>query len=219
MTRRSFLPAAGLDGVWTARGGKLNAFAVRLRDGGLCLYSPVAGLEAAARDGFADLGGVSALLAPNHYHNKGLAGHASAFPDAVPTCSAKAAPRLAKITGLAFDPVDALASRLAERQRLLQPAGLKTGEVWIEIETPSQVAWIVADAFTAPLHAPGVYAEAPAMLGAFPRLGVEDASAFKDWTSAELSRARPTALLSCHGSPVTAADLNERLARLLAKAF
>ncbi|MEO0680008.1 MAG: hypothetical protein AAF192_06300 [Pseudomonadota bacterium] len=77
----------------------------------------------------------------------------------------------------------------------------------------------MADAFTAPLHATGVYAEAPAMLGAFPRLGVEDASAFKDWVSAELSRARPTALLSCHGSPVTAADLNERLARLLVEAF
>lgn len=215
MTIQPFSPVDGLDGVYIGRAGKLNCIAFRLQDGSLCLYSPVAGLETSERDSLAKLGGVSMMLAPNHYHNKGLAGHAKAFPNASLVCSESADPRLKKITGLMFDPIDTLRSQLANNQRILEPEGLKTGEVWVEVRTQSETAWIVTDAFSARLHSPGVCAEAPNMLGTFPRYGVKDASVFKDWANRQLSNDRPTILLSCHGSPVNAPDLDVQLNDLL----
>lgn len=215
MTIQPFSPVGGLDGVYIGRAGKLNCIAFRLRDGSLCLYSPVAGLETSERDSLAKLGGVSMILAPNHYHNKGLTGHTNAFPNASLVCSKGAEPRLKKITGLAFDPIVTLKSQLADNQRLLEPEGLKTGEVWVEIRTRTEIAWIVTDAFSAKLHSPGICAEAPNLLGTFPRYGVKDASVFKDWTNTQLSADRPSILLSCHGSPVNAPDLDAQLIDLL----
>lgn len=219
MTIQPFSQVADLDSVYVASKGKLSCFAFRLRNGDLSLYSPVAGLEENARDTLAKLGGVSVMLAPNHYHNKGLKGHADAFPDAALVCSKGAEPRLKKITGLVFGPINTLKSQMAENHRLLEPEGLKTGEIWIEIRTPSQTAWIVTDAFTAKRHPPGVCADAPDMLGTFPRYGVKDASVFKDWVSAQLSASPPTMLLSCHGSPVHAPDLDAQLRGLLTDTF
>lgn len=219
MTIQPFSLVGGLDGVYIGRAGKLNCIAFRLRDGSLCLYSPVAGLEASAGDSLARLGGVSMILAPNHYHNKGLTGHADAFPNASLICSKDAEPRLKKITGLAFDPIDTLKSQLADNQRLLEPEGLKTGEVWVETRTQSETAWIVTDAFSAKLHSPGVCAEAPGMLGTFPRYGVKDASVYRDWVNTQLSADRPSILLSCHGSPVNSPDLDAQLIGLLTNTF
>lgn len=218
MTFQPFSPIDGLDGVYIGRAGKLNCIAFRLRDGSLCLYSPVAGLETSESDRLARLGGVSMILAPNHYHNKGLTGHANAFPNASLVCSKDAEPRLKKITRLVFDPIDTLKSQLADNQRLLEPEGLKTGEVWVETRTQSEIAWIVTDAFSAKLHSPGVCADAPGMLGTFPRYGVKDASVFKDWTNTQLTMDCPTILLACHGSPVTAPDLGTQLIGVLADA-
>ena len=93
MTSR-FTPIDGLDGVYTARLGKLSCTALRLLDGSLCLYSPVAGLEKTLAGQANEIGAVSALFAPNHYHNKGLAGHTKAFPTAALYCSDTARPRL-----------------------------------------------------------------------------------------------------------------------------
>ena len=114
MTIQPFSPVDGLEDTYIGRLGKLNCFAFRLKDGSLCLYSPVAGLETAAGQSLAELGEVSMILAPNHYHNKGLAGHAAAFPNASLICSKGAEPRLKKITGLAFDPLDTLKAQLAD---------------------------------------------------------------------------------------------------------
>jgi hypothetical protein len=218
MTGQSFSEIAGLDGVYIARAGKLNCTAFRLCDGGLCLYSPVAGLEVSQRDRLAALGGVSAILAPNHYHNMGLKAHAKAFVGASLMCSKAAEPRLESITGLAFEPLDALRSQRLVNQTIMEPEGLKTGEIWVQIETPSQMVWIVGDAFTAPLLGEGAYAQAPGLLANFPRYGVKDASAYRDWVMEQISSSRPTVLLSCHGSVVKSAELGGQLAKLLKEA-
>lgn len=210
-----FYEAAGLDGVYIARSGKLSCTALALRNGGLCLYSPVAGLEKSQHKLLTELGGVSALLAPNHYHNKGLKDHANAFPDASVLCSDMAKPRLQKITGLAFEPLDILRAELPDGQTILEPAGLKTGEVWVQIESGSDIAWVVTDAFSARLLATGVYGNSATMLGTFPRYGVKDAGAFKNWVKEQVSSAKPTILLPCHGSPVKASDLGAQLVGLL----
>ncbi len=176
---KSFTEIAGLDGIYNARSGKLSCTALRLRSGGLCLYSPVAGLEKSQHAQLSKLGGASALLAPNHYHNKGLKAHMEAFPSASLLCSKSAEPRLHKITGLSFEPITKLEADLLEGQRILEPEGLKTGEVWVGIESEQERAWIVTDAFSAPLHASGQFGETASMLGTFPRYGVKDAVTFK----------------------------------------
>ncbi|MEM6462769.1 MAG: hypothetical protein AAF724_12725 [Pseudomonadota bacterium] len=220
MTRKisGFLEIDGLEGIYTARSGKLNCFAIPLRHGGLCLYSPISGMSGAAREQLMSRGGVKVLFAPNHYHNKGLQEHADAFPDASLVCSKVAETRLRKVTGLNFSPLDTLHVQLADGYEVLEPEGLKTGEVWVRIKG-SEAAWIVTDAFSAKLLAPGVYAETATQLGTFPKYGVEDPQRFKRWTLGLLESSAPTRLLPCHGSPVAAPDLGNQLAGLLDKLF
>lgn len=215
MTRARFTQVTGLDGVYIARAGKLNCTAIRLRNGDMCLYSPVAGLEGLGDDLSTGLSPICALLAPNHYHNKGLQGHANAFPRASLICSKAAGPRLKKITGLTFEQLDILASQLDETQQVLEPEGLKTGEVWVQVKTPSDTAWIVTDAFSATLNPPGDYATVPTMLKTFPRYGVKDAAVYKEWVNEQVSIAGPTILLSCHGSPVHSPELGTQLIRVM----
>lgn len=214
-----FTEVAGLEGVLIARVGKLNCTAIRLRDGGVCLYSPVAGLEISERDSLLEVGPVSSLLAPNHYHNKGLKGHVEAFPDASLVCSMNAKQRLQKITGLTFEPLDTLQPLLAENQTILEPQGLKTGEVWIQVETGSDIVWIVTDALSSSLQPPGSYVESACMLGTFPRYGVEDASVFRDWFTEQLTAVSPTIVLPCHGSPIKSSDLSAQLTGILVDAL
>ncbi|MEO0703714.1 MAG: hypothetical protein AAFY80_16380 [Pseudomonadota bacterium] len=217
MTR--FAPVDGLHGVYVARLGKLNCVALRLRDDSLCLYSPVAGLETHLLEQVGELGRVSALLAPNHYHNKGLAAHRSAFPGASLHCTTAAKPRLTKITGLDFEPLDDLAPRLRAAQTLHEPPGLKTGEVWVEINAGADRALIVTDAFNAAAKAAGVFAEEAGLLGTFPNYGVKDATTYKSWAVTFLSERTPTMLLPCHGAPVRSASLATQLITVLEDAF
>lgn len=220
MTRKisAFAPVKGLDAVYIARAGKLHCFALRLRDGGLCLYSPLSGVSAETRDQLESLGGVTALLAPNHYHNKGLQENVDAFPDASLVCSAAAEPRLRKITGLNFSPLAALGARLPEGCDFLEPEGLKTGEVWVRIKS-KETALIVTDAFSAELLPFGEYAGAPSLLGTFPTYGVRDLAQFRTWTLSLFEKSAPTLLLCCHGSPVKAKALRKQLSDLLTDNF
>lgn len=205
----------GLDGVYVAQSGKLSCTAFRLRGGGLCLYSPIAGLEKSQFEQLNELGGISALLAPNHYHNKGLEGHLNAFPNTSLYCSALARPRLQKVTGLTFQTLDILKADLPQGHRILEPEGLKTGEIWIQVETSSERAWIVTDAFSAPLDPSGNHGDRAEMLGTFPRYGIKDAAKFQRWVNEQISRGAPTMPLPCHGSPVRASDLGFQLKNLL----
>lgn len=213
-----FIAVDGLEGVYMARAGKLTCFALRLRDGGLCLYSPISGMSGAARAQLGGLGEVTALLAPNHYHNKGLAEHAQAFPNASLVCSFAAEPRLRKVTGLDFAPLETLRAQLDDRCALLEPTGLKTGETWVRLNGPDG-AWIVADAFSSALQKPGVYVNTVTLLKTFPKYGVKDAEEFKRWTLNLLESSVPSRLLPCHGSPIIAHNLGDQLTTLLRKSF
>ncbi|HAT86197.1 MAG TPA: hypothetical protein DCS30_09800, partial [Rhizobiales bacterium] len=144
---KTFFQITELDEVHSARSGKLSCTALHLKDGSMCLYSPVAGLEKSGKEQLNELGGVSALLAPNHYHNKGLKGHKDVFPKASLYCPEQARPRLNKITGLQFEPMEILRDNLVEGHKILEPEGLKTGEIWVEIESNQERAWVVTDAF------------------------------------------------------------------------
>ncbi|SEB60962.1 hypothetical protein SAMN05216452_2421 [Nitratireductor aquibiodomus] len=208
---------ARLEDIHIIRAGKLNCFALRLQTGGLCLYSPIAGQERVQREALEQLGGVSVLLAPNHYHNKGLAGHAEAFRNATVACSASAKPRLEKVTGLTYEPLQKLETALQKGHTLLEPQGLKTGEVWVEIQNNSDTIWIVADAFMSESRSSDGFGDTPARSGSFPRYGVDDAKLFANWVEQRLAIASPTILLPCHGGPVKSPHLGPMLSTLNTK--
>lgn len=211
----TYASVEGLEGVYIAQSGALSCCAIALNTKGLCLYSPVAALagsDSAFLDGH---GGVSVLLAPNHYHNKGLKPFSEYYPDAECVCSEIATPRLRKTTGLDFAPLEKLRAQLPETVKILHPEGLKTGEVWMQVQHGGTVAWIVTDAFSAERRPSGEFNTVPSMLGAFPKFGVKDASMFKSWVTQQIAAQPPTILLPCHGSPVRDRDLGTQLLTLL----
>ena len=206
-----FVPVPGLNGVFTGQLRKLSCTLLRLADGGLCVYSPVAGLEKSLLAQQPDLGPVTAILAPNHYHNKGLKAHVEAFPNAALYASTAATPRLSQITGLEFRPMEGLQAALGAGQVFHEPHGLKTGEVWVQLNGSDARALIVTDAFAAAVRPQGEKNDRVTMLGTFPRYGVSDVAIYTAWASEMLTAAAPTILLPCHGAPVAAADLTSQL--------
>lgn len=202
-----FTGPEGVDGVYVAQKGALRSAAVRLATGGLCLYSPVRGLGDTAWDSLKGLGEVTHLLAPNHYHNMGLRECSEAFPEAKLCCSAKAMPRLVDRTGLAFATLEQAGLDLPAGARLLEPPGLKTGEVWIEVVLQGQAFWIVTDAFCGPKIKAGGVADRLEMLGTFPRFGVADGGIYAAWLCATVDELDLRMVIPCHGSIVVGPDL------------
>jgi len=210
-----FKKVNGLDDIFTADNGSLRCSAVRLTTGGLCLFSPVLGLSEAAMASLAELGKVEFLLAPNHYHNKGLAEYKTAFPNASLCAPTEARSRLKKITGFKFTGLDALQGVLPDNVHLVYTQGLKTGEIWIRAVGTRCTAWLVVDAFSGPKGKPGNIAGEPDMLGSFPKFGVGDRACYIRWVAAQIRDDKPTMLLPCHGGVVSSPRLAKKLQNLI----
>ena len=175
----AFTPIPHQSNIWSSQKGSLRCTALKLSDGSLCLYSPVLGISDEAYDCLAALGKVSFLLAPNHYHNKGLAEYTKAFPDATLICSEHARPRLKKQTRMAFELLSALVSLLPDGCNMTEPEGLKTGEVWLTLETSNNHIWVVCDAFTGSKTKLGGISKKVELLGTFPTYGINDHQTYK----------------------------------------
>lgn len=212
----SFEPLDGIDNVYVAQKGTLRCTAIVLRDSGVCLFSPVQGLGKAALESLSAIGRVTYLLAPNHYHNKGLAEYAKAFPDAVLCAPAAAAPRLHEVTGLDPHGLDGLNKQLRRNMTLIETDGLKTGEVWLSLSGGGRTVWFVVDAFSGPKAGKsGGAADSPEMLKTFPNFGVADRTAYAAWVTARIDQDEPETLVPCHGAIVRAPDLPDKLAALV----
>jgi hypothetical protein len=214
-----FIALDGFDGLYCAVKGPLRCTAIRLRTGGLCLFSPVQGLTEKAVASLRGMGEVEILLAPNHYHHKGLREYAEAFPKALICASAGAASRLEGITQLRFESLDALRALLRDGTKLVVPAGLKTGEVWICASGSNRSrAWIVVDAFCGPNDSEEIAAE-PCILGTFPRFGVADRSTYFEWLERQLEPDNPKAIVPCHGAVVRSQKLSSVIRELVSNHF
>ncbi|MFS4579743.1 hypothetical protein [Phaeobacter sp. C3_T13_0] len=215
-TLSEFMLAPDRSNLWSARKRDLRCTALRLRDGSLCLYSPVLGLGDLARESLASLGDVSVLLAPNHYHHKGLAQYATAFPDAELICSNYARPRLEKQTGLSFGNLTRLAKLLPDVYQIVEPEGLKTGEVWLTYQTSTACGWIVCDAFKGSSNKADDVARRIELLKAFPTFGIKDKDTYSIWVEGMLATKPPNTILPCHGSIVESENLAVDIKSLLA---
>ena len=213
----AFAPIEGLEGWFTATRDGLRSTAIVLASGGLCLHSPVAGLSPAARDSLGRLGPVRFLLAPNHYHNKGLGEYLAAFPEARIVAPAASRQRLGRVTGLDVDDMELLLPHLTGAIRVVSPPGLKTGEIWLVAPIGSGAGggngWLVVDAFAGPRKG----SEGVHLLGTFPTYGIADRTAYARWLGGFLKTEPPRMLIPCHGDMVRDPALPAHLSALMAR--
>ena len=212
----AFAPISLHSEIWSAQKGTLRCTALRLRDGSLCLYSPVLGLGERAKVSLTAFGKVAYLIAPNHYHHKGLSEYAQAFPEATIVCSKLAHPRLKKQTGLTFDMLDRLEALLPNGCTIALPDGLKTGEVWLVVKTEQERIWIVCDSFKGPAGKAGYVGQTVEMLGTFATYGIRDRDVYSAWIESRSAADDPTMIVPCHGSMVRSEHLAPDVTALLA---
>ncbi len=217
-------------GVWAAEtttgsGWHLRCVAVSLADGSLAIYSPLRKLGNAAHQSLAELGKPALLVAPNHFHYLGLREYLDRHgPDCRTVCSEVASPRIAARSRCQLHPLSALTERLPEHIEVLEPPGLKTGEVWLRIRTGEGMAWVVSDAFftlaRVPRGAMGWFCRltgtAPGIrIGrTFTTLAVARGGAYRDWLVQAIDRDRPAILIPSHGEIISDAELPSRLREL-----
>jgi len=211
----TYEPLSANDRLFLARKDNSRMVALRLKGDSLCLYSPVKGLESVA----CPTGKVAHLLAPNHYHNKGLVSFSVLHPRAAICASQSASPRLKKLTGLAVKPLTSLSRKLPTGFKLLEPEGLKTGEVWLRFPVERGVGWLVADSFSAKkMTATSTATSAssvPTLLGTFPSYAVADQEVYLDWVQAMIKQDKPQLVIPCHGSVIQGSGLADKLTRLV----
>lgn len=205
-----------------ASGWCWRSLCVPLDGGGLLVVSPIRGTARSLEE----LGEAAAVLAPNHFHYLGVEELTSRHEAALVGASAVAAPRLEKKMGRPLAPLDAIRERLPRAVTLLEPPGLKTGEVWLRAETARGVAWAVGDAFfnvNDPVSGgTGLVLKLTATVPGlrvgrtFRWLGIGDRPAYRAWLRRQIEDDRPRVLIPAHGDVVEGDDLAERLAAIAA---
>lgn len=194
------------EGLWTLEKRQdgvctLRSVAVRLADGSVAVVGP---MRAASPEKRAELGHVSFLLAPNHFHHLGL--QAWSTDGATAVASDGARPRLARWTPVDVGGLDALRERLPPHVSLVTPPGLKNGEIWVVAGD----TWVVGDAFFNIPRIPWRSRDGWMywLLGVgtglkigptFKVVGIGDAKVYYDWLRGRLAEAPPARLLPSHG--------------------
>lgn len=198
-------------GWWSARYGpqKVRMVALQLRDGGSVVLSPGACDEATLAE-VAAWAPPRFLLAPNHFHNGGIALWKRRFPDAAVVAHPVAQPRLRRqVPGVEFGGLEALEAALPDGARLLCPPGARQGETWLSAPCGEGRAWFVTDALVnEPRLAPGPLGWGMWLVGFRPglivnpffrRFFLDDARAFAAWTRERLAEDTPTVFVPSHG--------------------
>ncbi len=128
--------------------GTANSLAAELRDETWLVVSPPSGAPAFVYDALDQQGGVSALVAPNAYHNKGQPAWRARFPRAVSYAPTGAHARLSnKTPGVEYRPIEELAQKLWPA-RVLLPDGMKSPDIMLQIPTEAGLIWWMGDQFS-----------------------------------------------------------------------
>lgn len=211
---------------WSRAGWHWRMTAVALDGGGLALLSPIRRLPDGVHEELAARGGARVLVAPNHFHYLGLAEYLERYPEAEAVCSDQARLRLARRTSHAYVEVDRLAAALPAHVEVLSPPAMRSGEIWLRVETARGVAWVVSDAFfNVADHPTGMtglicrltQTTAGLRIGrTFTTLQVRTKRAYRDWLLARIEEDKPRILVPAHGEILESDALAEQLAALAA---
>ena len=193
-----------------------------LGGGALLVVSPGTSMTDADWSRVEGLGTPRFLLAPNCYHNGGLASWKARYPQATVVAHPRAQARLRKqVPGVTIEDLSLLEAALPEGMRVFGPPMAKQGETWVSAKTSSGVAWFVTDSIVnEPRMPPGVVGTVMWLAGfraglitnpLFKRFFLKDKPAYKAWVSAELERDRPTLFVPSHGAPLRGTTVVEQL--------
>lgn len=163
------------------------------------------------------------LLAPNHFHNSGLAAWQARYPDAQVVAHATAVPRLRKkLPGVAVSDLEPLVAALPASMRLLSPPGARQGETWVSLDTAVGRAWFVTDSLLNEQRLPGgpvgwlawaVGFRVGLMTNPFfKRVFLANKGAYKAWVAQQLEADPPALFVPAHGAPLDGPDLVRQLA-------
>ncbi len=197
--------------------GRANTLAAKLDDGTWMVVSPGAGLPDSALDEIAAKGDVSALIAPNAFHHLGQKAWRARFPNAKGYAHAGALERLAKQSGLGYNPIEELLPRLGNTVHVHSLPGMKAPDLLVDVATADGPVWFGGDLIS------NTSAEDTAW---FPRmvfslLGggsgyrfnpvpsmvyLKDKVAWKAAAKAAFAGATPAVVLPAHGAPVRGAE-------------
>lgn len=207
------------------RGWSSRTTVVSLTSGKLLVVNPCRSVRIEARCELAHWGRVSHLLAPNHFHHMGLRNWLAWYDDAVVIAAETALPRLQQQGVAACQARPTLDTFLPAGGRWLEPAGTRSGELWLSVGTPSGRCWIVGDAFfNVPQTPPGLAGRFLARSGTVPglrigntflRFALRDRAAYRSWLLDALADEQPQLLVPAHGQVSCGYDLPQRLAALV----
>ncbi|NUO49109.1 MAG: hypothetical protein HOV80_09660 [Polyangiaceae bacterium] len=162
------------------------------------------------------------LLAPNHFHNSGLAFWKKEFPDAKVVAHARAQKRLRrKVSDVPIDDLSLLEAALPEGVRIFSPPMAKQGETFVSVRTREGRAWFVTDAMVNETKLPGGplglfmkilgFREKLMTNPFFKRLFLKDLAGYKAWISAEIANEEPCLFVPSHGAPLRGPDVTQQL--------
>lgn len=196
--------------------------AIGIGGGGLLVVTPGTQMTEERWSQLASLGTPRFLLAPNAYHNVGIAAWKKRFPEARVVAHPRSIKRLRKqVPGVEFEDLSVLEAALPAGVRLLSPPQARQGETWVSVKTKDGVGWFVTDSIMNEEKIPGggvgfvmklVGFRAGLMTNPFfKRVFLRDKPAYKQWVCSELDRDRPNLFVPAHGRVLRGSDVTEQL--------
>lgn len=194
--------------------GTANSLAAKLPDHTWLVISPPCEAPPAVYDRLDQMGGVSALVAPNPYHNKGQAAWRQRFPGSQSYAPSGALPRLSsKTPAIDYESMEDLARRISPLRAWL-PEGMKAPDVLFQIPVNAGYVWWMGDSFSNSSRSDQVWPLRLVARFAGSGLGyrvnskpelvyVRDRAAWIASIRKELSAMPPWMVIPAHGDPVT----------------
>jgi hypothetical protein len=201
---------------------RVRMVVIGLGGGALLVVSPGVPLSEACWEQLSRWGTPRFLLAPNHFHNAGIATWKARFPDATVVAHPRAHARLRrKVPGVEIEDLAPLEAALPEGVRVFGPPMAKQGETWVSVKTKEGAAWFVTDGILNEKRMPGgplglllrlLGFRAGLMTNPFfKRFFLTNKAAYQEWVNTELDRDQPVLFVPSHGVPLRGPDLFSRL--------
>ena len=201
---------------------RVRMAAVALGNGDLLVISPGVPTSEARFAALEKIGRPRFLLAPNHFHNGGIATWHARYPDAIVAAHPLALPRLRKqVPGVPFEDLTRLEAALPSHLRLFGPQMAKQGETWLSIRMATGNAWFVTDGIINEKRmAGGLLGAAFRLIGfraqlmtnpLFKRLFLRDKAAYKTWVCGQLDADQPVLFVPSHGVPLIGPEVTGEL--------
>ena len=227
----SWQPIAPEVGLWQVQSLLPNGLPVRtvslkLADKTLLVIGPSPTLTPRNHAELRKMGKVSYILAPTKNRHQGLQAFGSKWAGARFVAQPAAIEHLTAKTGLAFESTNqGLRKVLPDFAQLLGTQGLRTGEIWLRVQTRRGPTWVVGDSIVNLTSLPGgirgvwlrVTGHSPGLSFAsnLKLKQLDDIGVFRSFVLQRLREDRPRVLVPSVGDVLHTSDLPQRIRALV----